>query len=217
MVDEAQSDTATVTMVDAVPRPMYTRVLVAFDEGVHRVAVRRHGRVCDHAALVLASRRLAHAARAPTRGRLERCGGIVHAQRDRLHPVAVLAHVLGDVALRSHRRGEHQADLALLQHVRRSIAHTRLRTGIRDDVEAERVAVVVRGLSRVAHIQLDVVGAGEHGHVDLTHGVDHDLILRFDLEHGLQLDGGSQRQLRHAHRGARVRAAFCAEDVDDQV
>ena len=81
--------------------------------------------------------------------------------------VAVETQVVGHLALRLQRRGEHEAHLALLEDVARPIADARLRPRIRDDVEAERLAVVVRGLARVADPQLHVVGALEHRHGDV--------------------------------------------------
>ena len=80
------------------------------------------------------------------------------------------------VALRLQRRGEHQPHLALLEDVAGPITNTGLGAGVGDDVEPERLAVVVRGLARVADPQLDVVGAFEHGHGNLS-DLDHVVLL----------------------------------------
>ena len=84
--------------------------------------------------------------------------------------------MLGDVALGLQRRGEHQAHLALLEDVAGPVANAGLGPGVGDDVEPEGLAVVVRGLARVADPQLDVVGALEHGHGDLG-DLDHVVLL----------------------------------------
>ena len=94
----------------------------------------------------------------------------------RADAVTVEPQVIGDVALGLQRRGEHEAHLALLEDVAGPVANARLGTGIGDDVESERLAVVVRGLARVADPQLDVVGALEHGHGNLG-DLDHVVLL----------------------------------------
>ena len=85
----------------------------------------------------------------------------------RAHPVPVEAQVVGDLAFGLQRRGQHEANLALLEDVAGPVADTRLGTGVRDHVEAERLAVVVGSLARVANPQLDVVGALEDRHGNL--------------------------------------------------
>ena len=54
------------------------------------------------------------------------------------------------------RRGQHERDLALAEHVARLVPHAGLEPGVGDHVEAERVAIEVRRLPRIAH---------EHPHV----------------------------------------------------
>ena len=66
------------------------------------------------------------------------------------------------------RAREHEADLALLEHVARAVANAGLRARVGDAVEAERVLVVVRRLLRVADPQLDVVPAVQR-HEVLAH------------------------------------------------
>ena len=113
---------------------------------------------------VLRPARLGDAARATGGGGLICGGGIGDAERDRADAITVKPQVIGDVALGLQRRREHEADLALLEDVAGPVADARLRPGVRDDVESEGLAVVVRGLARIPHPQLDVVGALEHGH-----------------------------------------------------
>ena len=80
-------------------------------------------------------------------------------QRDHAHPVAVGADVAGDLARPQQRRGEHEAHLPLLDHVQRLDRGPRLQPGVGRAPEAERVREPVRGLRRVAHVELDVVDA----------------------------------------------------------
>ena len=118
--------------------------------------------------------RLGHAARPARRRRLVRGGRVLDPQRDGADAVAMEAEMIGDVALGLQRRGEHQANLALLEDVAGPVANAGLGAGIGDDVETEGLAVVVRGLARVADPQLHVVGALEHRHGylgDLNHVV----------------------------------------------
>ena len=48
--------------------------------------------------------------------------GIVHPQRDLMHAVAVQMDVFGDRIVGPQRRGQHEADLVLLQNVRSAIS-----------------------------------------------------------------------------------------------
>ena len=57
------------------------------------------------------------------------------------------------------RARDDEANLVLLEHVARAIANARLGACVRRPPEAERVLVVVGGLLRVPHPQLDVVPA----------------------------------------------------------
>ena len=86
-------------------------------------------------------------------------------QRDDLHAVAVAGLVAADLVAGRQRAGEHEADAALLEHVRRAVAHAGLQARVGDLPEAERVHVEVRGLDGVAHVELDVVDAVERHEV----------------------------------------------------
>jgi len=110
-----------------------------------------------------------------------------HAERDDLHAVAVGAVVLGDVAARAHRAGQHEPDAPLLQDVGGEVAQPGLKAGIGDLGEAECVCEDVGGLGGVADPQLEVVDAVQ-GHVvawrDLIQGSD-DNVLTAALLDGL--------------------------------
>src|SRR5687768_9318693 len=66
--------------------------------------------------------------------------------------------MLGDLAARRQRSREDEADLPLLENVAHPIAGSGLRSAIRDELESERSAIVVRRLLRVPDEELDVVG-----------------------------------------------------------
>ena len=161
-------------------------VVVAIDERVDDVAVGPHGRFAQDAVLAAVDLgRLEHghgAARgrlAP--GRLD----VVHRERDVLHAVAVMVHVLGDLAVGRQWRGEHEPDVVLLDHVRGAVADLRLEAGERGRREAPQRAVVRGRLARVAHPELDVVDALERQEV-LRLGVGVLVDLRAGLvERGL--------------------------------
>ena len=123
------------------------------------VAVGGDGRHARFAGRVAQRLGLAHAAR-PTPGSLApRRFRIVHPQRHVAHAIAVQPDVPGRRMLGRERRGEHQADLILHQHVGSALARSGLRTAIRRQPEAERGAVIISRLARVSHVEFHVVGA----------------------------------------------------------
>ena len=67
---------------------------------------------------------------------------------------------------------EHEANLALLQHVGRAVANARLGTRVRDPLEPERVLVPVGRLLGVADPQLEVIPPFERHEIPLYHGRD---------------------------------------------
>ena len=141
------------------------RVVLAVDERVDRVAVRRDRRRLDRAELVLLAHRLDDAARAALHGLAVRLGRVGNGERDVLHAVAVARVVLRDVALLADGGRHDEPDVALLEHVRGAVAHARLRPCVRGAREAERVLVEVGRLLRVADPELDVVPAAERHEV----------------------------------------------------
>ena len=149
----------------AIAREEWARVVLPLDERMQGVAVRGDGRVHHLAVLVLEHGGLQDGPRSALGGLLPGIGGIGDPEGHVLHPIPVLAHVFGDHPLRAHRPGEHVAGLALFDHPRGAVAQLRLWTGVRGDVEAERLRVVEGGLSRVAHVVLDMVDPDERHEV----------------------------------------------------
>src|SRR5438874_13787369 len=125
-------------------------VVRAVDEGVDRVAVGRDRRALDGAELVLVAPRL-HDAAGTARDRLavglRRVG---HGERDVADAVAVARVVLRDLVLLTERARDDEADVTLLEHVGRAVAHSRLGSGICRPREPHRLLVEVRSLLCVA-------------------------------------------------------------------
>jgi hypothetical protein len=80
-------------------------------------------------------------------------------ERDDLHAVAVGRVVAADLMVGRQRAGEDEPDAALLEHVRGAVADAGLQPRVGDLLEAHRPRVEVRGLQRVADVELDVVDA----------------------------------------------------------
>jgi hypothetical protein len=97
-----------------------------------------------------------------------RLAGILHLEGRILHAVAVDVRVPRDLVFGTERARDHQADRPLLEDVRCPVADARLRPGVRNRLEAERLLVEVGALLRVPDPQLDVIPALE-GHEVLAH------------------------------------------------
>lgn len=82
-----------------------------------------------------------------------------HRQRHDLDAVAVHALMRRDLAVGAERPRQHEANAALLEHVRGAVAQPRLQAGVGDLREAEGVGEVVRGLAALPTPQLHVVDA----------------------------------------------------------
>ncbi len=106
---------------------------------------------------------------------------------DVMYAVAMLADVLGDLAVRRERRGEHEADPVLDHHVAGPVADLRLEPAERHGREAPQRAVVVRCLAGVADPELDVVDAIDRQEVG-------GLRVRVGIDAGTRLVGGPARQ-----------------------
>src|SRR5262249_44083884 len=78
-------------------------------------------------------------------------------QRDVLDAVAVARGEARDLVVLPQRARQDEADVTLLDDVRRAVAHARLGAGVRGAAEAEGVLAVGRGLLCVPDPQLDVV------------------------------------------------------------
>ncbi len=94
-------------------------------------------------------------------GRLD----VVHGERDVVDAVAVGADVLGDLAVRGQRSGEHETDVVLDHDVAGPVADLRLEAAERDRREAPQRPVVRGRLAGVTHPELDVVDALERQEV----------------------------------------------------
>ena len=89
---------------------------------------------------------------------------VVHPQRKVPHPVAVAMNVIGDQArvfgqVGTDRRRQDETDLVLLEEVTRPVPDSGLGPPVPHELKAEGGPVIVTRLSRVAHPELDVVGA----------------------------------------------------------
>ena len=86
-----------------------------------------------------------------------------------LRAVAVTACELRDLAVDAYAAREHEADVALLEHVRRAVANAGLGARIGGPREPERVLVEVRGLLGVPDPELEVIPALERHEVLRAH------------------------------------------------
>jgi hypothetical protein len=136
-------------------------VAVALDEGVQCVAVSPDRGNVDRAMLVAELLGLGDADGAASGGLAIGVLDARHAEGDHAYPVAVLVLMGGDRGIGVQRAGQHEADAPLLQDVGDLVARAGLQAAVGDAPEAERVRVVVRGLQRVAHVELNVVNAVE--------------------------------------------------------
>ncbi len=134
-------------------------ISAALDEGVNRVAISGDGRHADFARLIAHSERLSHAARAALGGFAIRRRGIVDGQGDVAYAVAMDADMIADGMIGRKRRGQNETDFFLLQNVAGAIAHAGFRTAVSRQFHAEAGPVIVRGLTGVADVKLDVVGS----------------------------------------------------------
>ena len=66
---------------------------------------------------------------------------------------------LGVGVIAAERRGEHECDIPLAEHVRGLVPHSGLEPRVGDHLEAERVAIKIGGLPRIAHEHPHVVNA----------------------------------------------------------
>ena len=103
-----------------------------------------------------------------------------------MHAVAVLVHVLRDLAAGCQRRGEDEPDVVLDQHVAGSITDAGLQPRVGDRGEAPQGPIVGGRLLGVADPELDVVDAFEGEEIlRLAGGVG--------IDDGSRLVGGAAR------------------------
>jgi hypothetical protein len=134
-------------------------VVLALDEGVQGLAVGGDRRQADRAVLVGELVRLGDPAGPAADGDAVGVLGAGNAQRHHLDAVAVLGDVPRHLAAAVQRRGEDEANGALLDDPGGAVAHARLQPRVGSGREAERVLEEVRRGERVADIKLDVVDA----------------------------------------------------------
>src|SRR5262249_48828534 len=162
-------------------------IIPPLNERMNRVAVDLDGGDHRLAAVIAQCARLVHRQRAALHSLGARIARVLYPERDIADAVAVLLNVVGDVASGAQRRREKNANLVLLQQVRRSIARSCFGSAITDELKAERALIVVGRLLRVTHIELDVVGA-----------VDREDVVAF----GLRWRGSGSGHLQHSwYRG----------------
>src|SRR5262249_16123759 len=102
--------------------------------------------------------------------KLERPPHVRHIESDVHDAVAVRDEPLALRVLLRQWRGQHERDLALLEHVARLVPHLRFEARIGQHVEAEGVAVEERALASVAHKEADVIDLAK-GDIGRGHGV----------------------------------------------
>ncbi|MDF2754385.1 MAG: hypothetical protein K0S82_2768 [Gaiellaceae bacterium] len=135
------------------------RIVPTVHERVDDLAVGADRRQLDTAELVLDPARLGNSACAPLDGLAVRLLRARDLQPDRLGAVPVPAGELGDLVLGAEAARQDEADVALLEHVGRTVADARLGARVRGAGEPERLLVVVGRLLGVADPELDVVPA----------------------------------------------------------
>ena len=155
-----------------VPGQVRPAVLGAIDEPVDVVAIRRDRRELDTARVVLDPVRLDHAAGAALHGLAVRVRRIRDGERDVAHAVALRRGPLADFAVAAEAARENEADLPLLEHVRRAVADARLRPRVGRAREAVGALVEVRRLLRVPDPDLEVIPAVDRHEVVFAHGSD---------------------------------------------
>ena len=150
----------------AEPRRKRPYVIVALDKLDERVAIEREwppcaarpSRRCDssgwHRRLGAARRRLA-----------ERRCRVGHLQRDDADTVAMPSDEFCRGVIGTERAGEHEPDVALLEHVGGHVAGAGFEASIRGPVEAETRFVEDRRLPGVADEELEVIDAFDRAEV----------------------------------------------------
>ena len=136
-------------------------VVAAVDEGVDGVAVGGDAGGGDAAVGVGEVGRGLNAAGAAAGGFEPGLAGVVDPEGDGMDTVAVLVDVAGDLGVGAEGGGKNEADFALLEDVAGTIPLAGLGAGVGDERHAKGSAVEVSGLTGVADVELDVVGALE--------------------------------------------------------
>src|SRR5262249_37660817 len=135
-VDEADAAGAVRRRLRDVTRQVRARVLAAVHEAVDDVAVRPDRGELDAAELVVDPVRLDDAAGAALHGLPVRLLRVRNAERDVLRAVAVPAGEARDLRVLAQSAREDEADVSLLEDIRRTVANAGLGTCVRGAREA---------------------------------------------------------------------------------
>src|SRR2546425_1156087 len=114
-------------------------VLRTLDERVDRVAVGRDRGTADRSELVLDGRGLLDPFGPALRRLLVRAVHVFDFERDVAAAISMEPDLLGHEPLRPERRGQREADLALLEHVGGAVPHLRLEPTVRRHRQPEGV------------------------------------------------------------------------------
>lgn len=126
---------------------------------MNRIAVRTDRGDYRARAVFLGEGRREHGLRAMRDEMPERGRGVGRRERDAAYAVAMARDVIVDRAAGPQRRAQHEADVALRDHVGGTVGEPGLGAGVGQRPEAEGGDVVLRGLFCVADPQLEVVEA----------------------------------------------------------
>ncbi len=150
----------------------WPQVAAPLHKSVNRIAVSANAREDRCTLLIRDDVRLFHADGATRGGFIPGLARIVDPEGNHAHRVSVQVNVLGDGMVAAQRRGQHEANLALLHNVRGAIALAGFRSCVSDQPHAEGGAVKIRRLARVAHVELHVVSPfqGQKIHVSEKRG-----------------------------------------------
>ena len=136
-------------------------IVSAVDEGVNGVAIGSDAGGGDAAVVVGVLGWFLNAAGSATGGFEPGLAGVVDPEGYGVDSVAMGVDVAGDVGVWAQGRGEDEANFALLEDIRGTVAMASLRTGVGYKRHTEGGSVEVGCLAGVAYVELDVVGAFE--------------------------------------------------------
>jgi hypothetical protein len=134
-------------------------VVPALHQRMDRLAVGTDGSDHDLAGVIANDPRLLLRNCSALDGGGIRVARIVHPECIVLHAIAVLVNVLRDRRLRTQCRRQNEPDLALLEEITRPVSHAGLGPTVGDELKAERAAIEMTRLLRVADVELDIVGS----------------------------------------------------------
>src|SRR5258707_7364237 len=107
--------------------------------------------------IIAADARFRKAKSTPTGGLSVGALGVVNAQRDIFHTIAVKLDMFGHLAFGLKRRGYDQANVALFQHIATTITQACLQASIGNRYESPRMCIIVCGLLGISYIKLEII------------------------------------------------------------